>query len=271
VTEDVTRSSGLEVYEESAEIQGTVRAGARLRVHGDLTVYGDVEDAWIEADGCVRIAGGFRGTGTGAVTCGGDFSARFIQGQRIESKGDVEIATSILSAAVFACGNVRVASEEGAIIGGKIHAGGCVEAGVLGSRRPVMTRIEVGVDPILAIRIEDLEREAMELTRKRIGFLKDMAAIQGGSRPDAIGESALDMKAAAEAMQADIVVAGEAILEVRKRTALDHGAAVKSGQASYPPLEISVCFSKLIHDAETGPVVFRLLEDRIVLDTWNLD
>ncbi len=271
VTEDIRRSSGLEVYEDSVEIEGTVRTGARLRVHGDLSVRGNVEDALIEADGNVRIGGGFLGTGAGSVACGGNFSARFVQGQRIEAGGSVVVTKAILSSTVFARGNVRTGKEEGTIVGGEIHALGTVEAAVMGSRRPVTTRIEVGVDPVLALRVEELEREAMELTRKRIGFLKDMAVIRRGPGQDARAESALDMRAAADAMQADIVAAGEAIIEVRRRTALNSEAAVRVGKASYPPLEISICFSKIINDTDTGPVAFRLLEDHIVLDTWNLE
>ena len=271
VTEDIRRSSGLEVYEETVEIAGAVRTGARLRVYGDLTVRGNVEDALIEADGNVSIDGGFLGTGAGSVTCGGSFAARFVQGQRIEAKGRVEVANAILSSIVFTSGDVRTGKEDGAIVGGEIHAQGNVEAAVMGSRRPVTTRIEVGVDPVLALRIEQLEREAMELTRKRIGFLKDMAAIQGGSGRNAGCESALDMKAAADAMQADIVAAGEEIIEVRKRTTLNDQAVVEVGKASYPPLEISICFSRLMNDTETGPLVFRLLEDRIILDTWTAE
>jgi uncharacterized protein (DUF342 family) len=182
----------------------------------------------------------------------------------------VEVANAILSGTVFAGGDV-ITGEEGTIVGGEIHAQGSVEVGVLGSQRPVQTRVEVGVDPVLALRIEDLEREAMELTRRRIGFLKDMASIQGRSGADGGPESALDMKAAADAMQADIVAAGEEIIEVRKRTNLNPDAVVKIGKASYPPLDISICFSRLMNDTDTGPVVFRLLEDRIVLDTWNLE
>jgi len=271
VTEDIRRSSGLEVYEENVEIEGNVRSGARLRVYGDLTVRGNVEDALIEVEGNVRIEGGFLGTGAGSVTCGGDFSAGFVQGQRIEAKGRVEVTKAILSSTVFAGGDVRAWKEHGAIVGGEIHARGNVEAAVVGSRRPVTTRIEVGVDPVLALRIEQLEREAMQLTRKRIGFLKDMAVIQGGSGRDDRAESALDMKAAADAIQADIVAAGEEIIETRTRTTLNNQAVLKVGKASYPPLEISICFARVINDMETGPVVFRLLEGRIILDTWNME
>ena len=154
VTEDIRHSSAREDYNDSVEIEGTVRKGVRLTVRGDLSVRGDVEDAIIEAEGDVRIAGGFLGTGAGRVTCGGDFSAGFVQGQRIEAKGNVEIVKAIISGTVFATGDVRMGMEEGAIVGGRVHAGGSVEAAILGSRRPVQTRIEVGVDPGLALRIE---------------------------------------------------------------------------------------------------------------------
>jgi uncharacterized protein (DUF342 family) len=271
VTEDIRRSADLEVYDESVKIEGTVRAGARLKVHGDLTVYGSVEDALIEVDGRVRIRGGFLGCGSGRVSCARDFSATFVQGQRIEAGGDVEVAKAIISGTVFARGDLVGGKEEGAVVGGEIHTGGSVEVAVLGSRRPVQTRIEVGVDPVLALRIEELEREAMELTRKRIGFLKNMASVSGQSDHDTGEELVEDMKAAADAVQADIIAAGEEIMELRKNTALDKQATVRAGGACYPPLEISICFSKLMHEAETGPVIFRLLEDRIVMDTWMLE
>jgi hypothetical protein len=271
LTEDVRRSSDCTVYYESVEIDGTVRSGARLAVHGDLTVHGDVEDAIVEAKGNVRIAGGFLGTGAGTVASGGNFSARFVQCQRIEAKGNVEVVKAIISGKVFASGCVRTGKQDGAIIGGEIHAGGSVEAAVLGSKRPVQTKIEVGVDPVLALRIEDLEGEAMELTRKRIGFLKDMAVIEATSCDGGTTDSVLDFRTVADAMQADILAAVEDIVEIRKQLVLDTRAFVRAGKASYPPLEISICFSKLIHDSETGPVVFRRLEDRIILDRWNMD
>jgi uncharacterized protein (DUF342 family) len=271
VTEDIRRSSGPEVYAENVKIDGTVRTGARLRVYGDLTVRGNVEDAQIEVDGRVRIYGGFLGSGAGNIVCGGNFSATFVQGQRIEAGGDVAVEKAIVSGMVFARGDVVTAKDEGALVGGRIHAGGSVEAAILGSQRPVQTRIEVGVDPVLSLRLDALEREAMELTRKRIDLLKDAGAVSNRSASQTSGESVLDMKAAADAMQVGIVAAGEEIIELRKHTILNNNATVRASKTCYPPLEISICFSKVIHDTVTGPVVFRLLEDRIVLDTWNLE
>jgi len=271
VNEDIGRSTGCEIFEDSVEVDGSVRTGARLTVHGDITIRGDVEDAVIEADGDVRIGGGFLGTGTGMVLCGGNFAAMFVQGQRIESKGSVEVTKAIVSGTVFASRDLRTGKDDGAIVGGEIHVGGSVETAVLGSRRPVQTRIEVGVDPVLALRIEDLEREALELTRKRIEFLKNMAAIEENSGHGGAAESVLDIRAVTDAMQADIVAAGEDIIEMRKQMVLDTRAFVRVRKVSFPPLEISICFSKLIHDDQTGPVVFRRLEDRIILDTWNTE
>jgi uncharacterized protein (DUF342 family) len=270
VTDDIRRSSVLETYEDDLKVEGTVRSGARLCVVGDLTVRGDIEDAHVEAGGSVVIKGGFIGTGRGKVACGGTFSAAFVQGQRVEAAGDVEIGNAVVSGTIFSRGDVRMGSEgEGAIVGGAVHALGNVEASVLGSRRPVQTRIEVGVDPMLALRIDALEREAMELTKRKIGFLKDMATMANRPGSGADEGPVLDMKTAVDAIEAHIVAAGEEIIEARRTTSLNKRAVVSVSVASYPPLEISICFSRLLSDSTTGPVVFKLVEDRVVCGKWD--
>jgi uncharacterized protein (DUF342 family) len=271
VTEDIRRRVGPEVYDENVRIDGAVRTGAGLKVHGDLAIHGNVEDAVIEADGRVRIYGGFLGSGAGKITCGGNFSATFVQGQRIDAGGNVAVEKAVISGTVFARGNVTVSSDVGAIVGGWIHAGGSVEAAVLGSRRPVQTRIEAGADPVVSRRIEALEREVMELTRRRMDLLKNAGTLSGGRMREVEDESDLDMKAASDAMQAGILAVGEEIAALRGTSAFNTKVTVKAHKACYPPLEITICLSKMLYDKEIGPVVFRLFDDRIILDTWNLE
>jgi hypothetical protein len=268
---DVCRSPDPLICEEDVEVMGAVKSGASLRVSGNITVYGNVEDASIEADGSVRVEGGFLGTGGGQVLCGGGFRARFVQAQRVVAGENVEIESAIVSSAVFASGDVRVVGPQGSIVGGEIHAFGTVQAAILGSQRPVTTRIEVGVDPLMTLRIEELEREAMDLTKKRIGFLKDAATLSKVKASEKGTDVMVDMQAAAEAIQGDIIAAGEEIIELRKRARLNEAATVVATGATYPPLEVSICFSRLTNDNVTGPLVFRILDDRIILDTWSLE
>jgi uncharacterized protein (DUF342 family) len=271
IGEDIKRTRKPVTYDEDVEVLGTIGSGARVRVLGDIAVFGNVEDAEIDAQGRVTIGGGFLGRGRGRIVCGGDFRARFVQRQRVDASGDVVIAKSVVSSTVFSSGDVIVDDGIGSIVGGTVHAYGRVVAAGVGSPRPVMTRIDVGVDPVLALRIEDLEREAMELTRKRIGFLKNVAFVASGTSSRHSGDAVTDMRSAANAIEGDIVTVGERILELRKSARLNPDASVTVRKASYPPLEVSICFSKILNEAPTEPVTFRLLEDRVILDTWNLE
>jgi uncharacterized protein (DUF342 family) len=269
VSQDLVRTTRPLEFDENLEVLGSIRSGARLEVRGNLSVAGDVEDARIVARGSVFIDGGFIGSG-GSVVCDQSFTARFIQGQRVEAGGDVVVEKGVLSGEIFASGRVTVENPQGAIVGGRIHAGSSVEAAEVGSSRPVMTRILVGLDPVLGLKLETLEQEAMELTRRRVGLMKDALFVGGARSRSGSGEKLMDLKSASDAMHGDIVAVGEAIVEMRKSAAVRPDATVVVRSVSHPPLEVSIGFSKLMVERSTGPVTFRLFEDRIIEDTWNL-
>ena len=268
ITDDIRPARSTIKYDSNVEIVGTVKSGARLEVDGDIGIFGNVEDAEILATGNVMIDGGFLGTGHGRIACQGGFKARFVQGQRVEAGGDVKIAKGLISSTVFTSSRVLI-GKAGGIVGGEIHAYRGVEAGIIGSPRPVTTLLEVGIDPAVSMRIDELEREAMNLASKRIRYIKDLTFV--GSQEDAAsGETMKDLTAASSAVQAELVSLGEEIMKLRGASELARDATVIAREMSHPPLNVSICFSKIVSEAEAGPVVFRLLDDRIVLDTWNL-
>ena len=268
ITDDIRPARSTIRYDSNVEIVGTVKSGARLEVNGDIGIFGNVEDAEILATGSVMIDGGFLGTGSGRIACHGSFKARFVQGQRIEAGGDVRVAKGLISSTVFTSGRVLV-GKGGGIVGGEIHAYRGVEAGSLGSPRPVTTRLEVGIDPAVSMRIDELEREAMTLASRRIKYIKDLTFV--GSHEDAGSDETMkDLTAASSAVQAELVSLGEEIMKLRSSSELARDACVIAREQTHPPLDVSICFSKIVNESETGPVVFRLMDDRIVLDSWNL-
>jgi len=268
ITDDIRPAGSAVKYDGNVEIVGTVKSGARLEVDGDIGIFGNVEDAEILATGNVMIDGGFLGTGRGRIACHGSFKARFVQGQRLEAGGDIKIAKGLISSTVFTSSRVLI-GKAGGIVGGEIHAFRGVEAGSLGSPRPVTTVIEVGIDPAVSMRIDELEREAMTLASKRIRYIKDLTFVAG--QADAGSEETMkDLTAASSAVQAELVSLGEEIMKLRGASEFAKDATVIAREMSYPPLDISICFSKIVNESETGPVVFRLMDERIILDTWNL-
>jgi uncharacterized protein (DUF342 family) len=268
ITDDIRPAGSTVKYDGNVEVVGTIKAGARLEVDGDIGVFGNVEDAEIVASGNVKIDGGFLGTGSGRIACSGSFEARFVQGQRIEAGGDVKVTKGLISSTVFTSGRLLVGSG-GGIVGGEIHAYRGVEAGSLGGRRPVTTLLEVGIDPAVRMRIEQLERETMALATRRIRYIKDLtfAGSQDGRK---YAETMKDLTAASSAVQAELVSLGEEIMKLKSGSELAREATITARETSYPPLDISICFSRIVNESETGPVVFRLMDDRIILDTWNL-
>lgn len=266
---DLRRTPEPLSFDESLRVNGDIKSGAVVLVQGSLWVSGCLEDCQADATGNVTVRGGFSGAGGGKVTCGGDFRAGFVQSQRVEARGDIVVDTAALGATLFASGRVRVGNRDGRIVGGQTQAYLSVETGSLGCRRPVTTRVQVGIDPIVNLSVDALERRALELARRRIGFLKDCTYL--ARKPGEAQQTAcVDLRAAAEAVQADIIEVGEEIIDLRRNARMKAEATVVVHQRCLPPVEISVCSARVFNETETGPVVFRLLDDRIVLDHWTL-
>ena len=116
-----------------------------------------------------------------------------------------------------------------------------------------------------------MEHEAMELTKKRVRFIKDLGSMLDDNAERGASEEAVDMKAAADSIQGDITMLGMEIVELRESTQSNPDGTVVVRQRSHPPLEVSICSSKIISERQTGPVVFRLFDDQVILDKWSLD
>ena len=270
IPESIRRTPTPVMLDANTEVMGTVLSGARVHVAGDIRISGNVQDAEIEARGSVVIDGGFLGTGVGRIVCGGDFRARFAQNQRIEARGSVYVEKSLISSVVLTSGDVIMGDDEGTIVGGEVRAYGKVETRVIGSPRRVSTRIEVGTDPLVRLAIDSTEKRVLELTTRRMGLVKRIAYVSRQPASPTQAEELVDLESASVAIQAELATIGEDIVQRRLGARMKPDAVVVVKEASHPPLDISICSSQVVSDSGTGPVVFRLLEDRIVLDTWTL-
>ncbi|MGQ9603148.1 MAG: FapA family protein [bacterium] len=259
IIDDIRRSPIPLTYEGDLEVLGTIRSGVKMEVAGNLKVYGNVEDAWIDTNGNVWIDGGFLGTGNGVIRCEGSFSSRFIQNQRVVAKADVEVRSGMLSAAVFCSGSVLVRES---IVGGRIHAYKRIEASVLGSIRPVMTFLEVGVDPIISLEIENLEEQAMALTRRRLECIKNLEAISRNESKDCDDKKA-DLEATASAILADVILIAQRIVTLRQKARLNYDSEIIVYDRCLPPTEIRICFASKCFEQELGTSRLFLSNDSI--------
>ncbi len=129
----------------SVIIHQDISDGFSVRAKGDIVVYGNVENAILEAEGNVIISGSIIG---GRVTINGNLYASFITQVDVTCHGDVIINKYILKSSINSNARVICLSEKekGAIIGGTIYAKDGVFAKTLGGNTGAITDIYVGRD-----------------------------------------------------------------------------------------------------------------------------
>ena len=101
---------------------GNVIAKMKIRATGDVTIYGGVQDAVIEAGGDVTIVNGLQGRGTGLVTAQGTLTVKFIEQGRAQAQVAVK-ADEVVYSEVNCGGDVYLTGKHGSVLGGVIRAG----------------------------------------------------------------------------------------------------------------------------------------------------
>lgn len=142
VSGDVNFEVGSIRFLGMVDVRGDVLDEFDLIASKGINVSGTVGACRLESAGNI-IVGSIAGKGTGAVRCGGNLVARFLNDVHIECEGDVVVGNEIRNSVVKAGGRILV--ENGQISGGECVALAGIEAKVLGSYLGVRTKLTAGV------------------------------------------------------------------------------------------------------------------------------
>lgn len=154
---DVNMNVGNIHFIGTVVIEGDVREGFRVISEDSVIINGGVENATIRAEKNIEVKYGIRGK-RGYIYTKGNLNCKFIENTTVEVKGDVIVADAIIHSNVAAGGNVIVLEgKKGVILGGKVSAGGEINAKNIGSISELQTEIEVGIDPSLRQEMSALE------------------------------------------------------------------------------------------------------------------
>ncbi|MDE5907551.1 MAG: FapA family protein [Lachnospiraceae bacterium] len=159
--ENVDNSTGNIEYDGNVMVNGNVCTNFRVKAKGDIEVRGVVEGAFLEAQGSVVIARGMNGMAKGTLKAGGNVIAKFIENAKVNAGGYVS-AGSILHSEVTAGTEITVSGKRGFITGGKVCAANLIQVKTLGSYMGADTLVEVGVDPNIKQRIQEIQKEMAE-------------------------------------------------------------------------------------------------------------
>lgn len=162
---DVDTSTGNIDYKGSVVVLGNVKAGYTVKAEGNVEVRGVVEGALIDATGNVTIVRGMNGMGKGAIICGGNVIAKFLENTTVNCDGYVH-SEAIMHSKISARGDVEVTGKRGFITGGIIRSKGIVSAKTIGSSMGADTEIEVGIDPTIKLKINNIETRLIANKKK---------------------------------------------------------------------------------------------------------
>ncbi len=159
--ENVDTSTGNIEYEGSVQVNGNVLTNFSVKARGNVEVRGVVEGAAVEAGGDIIIARGMNGMGRGTLAANGNVVAKFLENATVSAKGYVS-TESILHSRVLAGTEINVTGRRGFITGGRVSATNAIRVKTLGSPMGADTIVEVGADPSVKLRIQELQKLVVE-------------------------------------------------------------------------------------------------------------
>ncbi len=162
---DVDASTGNIDYNGDVRVLGNVKSGFCVQASGSIEIRGFVESAMVQADRDVIINRGMNGMGKGIILAGNNVVSKFIENSRVQAGGYVQ-TEALLHCDVSAKGDVTVNGKKGFIAGGSVKAQGNVDAKIIGSSMGVDTEIEVGSDPSIKLKLNNLKQSLDEQNQK---------------------------------------------------------------------------------------------------------
>ncbi len=156
--ENVDNSTGDINYEGTVKISGNVCSNFTVRAKGNIEIMGVVEGAVLEAGGDITIARGVNGKGKAVLKAGGNVISKYIENADVTAKGFVETEV-ILHATVMAGTEVNVGGKKGLVSGSTVCATNLISAKTLGSQMGADTVLELGVNPAIKVRYQELQEQ----------------------------------------------------------------------------------------------------------------
>ncbi|MDE7021725.1 MAG: FapA family protein, partial [Lachnospiraceae bacterium] len=158
IVENVDNATGNIDYEGSVQVNGNVCTNFQVKAKGDIEVKGVVEGAVLEAGENIIIARGVNGMGKGSLKAGGNIISKFLQSVTAQADGYIA-SESVLHSRLMSKTEILIDGKKGFISGGSASAVKSVNVKTLGSPMGGDTIVEVGVDPSLTVRIQELQEQ----------------------------------------------------------------------------------------------------------------
>ncbi len=155
---NVDTSIGNVYFDGNVIIKGHVLNGFQVKAHGSIEVRGVVEGGYINCTGDILVRQGVQGYNRQTIFTEGNLATKFIENSIIQVNKNIT-SEAIMHSQVTSKGNILVLGKKGLIVGGVCRAQREIRARIVGSTMATNTVLEVGVDPDIKSRHEELGEE----------------------------------------------------------------------------------------------------------------
>lgn len=156
--ENVDNSVGNIYFDGTVVVKKNVLNGFKVKADGDVQINGILEGGYIENTGDVIVKHGIQGCNKLVVKSKGNVTSKFIENATIVSDKDVN-AEVIMHSKVSCKGNVNLIGRRGLIVGGSVRSGKEISAKTVGSVMSTTTVLEVGIDPEIKDKFENIKKQ----------------------------------------------------------------------------------------------------------------
>lgn len=176
---DVDASVGNIDFVGDIIVKGEVKEGFKLISKSNIIVNGNVNGAYLKADGDILIK---KGCINSEIKAGGNISVNFCEYSKISADGDL-ISANFVICDVYCGGNLQTKGTHGGLLGGKYVCLNSVEAYDIGTKNYIKTDLTIGDNALLTNEKNALLNKISELERKindinlAINYLKDKQKI----------------------------------------------------------------------------------------------
>ncbi len=259
---NVDIASGNINFDGSVDVEGEVLPGMKVHATGDIVVGGVVDGAELEAGGDIRIGGGV--IAKSQVRAAGAVAARFVENAQIQAGTTIAIDDMALQADLQANNQILVglkSPQRGKLAGGSARAMMLIQAPILGTPTGGVTRLQLGVNPVLEARYQEL-LHSIEKQREEEGNLEKLVKhlTKLGDKPEMLERAKNSWQHALQAW-AKLLPERE---ELERQLALISGARVEVGVGVAGAVDLAFG-KKILHLRRTyGAGALSLAEDRVV-------
>ena len=171
-------SSGNIKFGGDVNIKGNVKSGFFVMAGGNINIGMNSEMSLLSSDKSIMVAQGIKGGGKAILRAKESIQLSFAERATLLAVENITVKNAIFGCKVKCNGRLKLMTEKGYLVGGRIQAREGIEAANIGSLSGTRTEVSFGQDYLISDRIETEEREIEKIKARLVKIDPDMRLLE---------------------------------------------------------------------------------------------